>query len=141
MEGQERAVCKVALAHIDGVTEKHLIRISTAYNDGLCAPTDKRGTHSTRPHALSETVLKQIDDHIQFFPAWESTHDMTMHIKYIYLPIFPYLLCMNYISRNMSLQFIMNLKLVWIQSHRLHIKHIELNLTPNLIYHLVIHYL
>ena len=52
----------------------------------VCAPIDKRGKHANRPHALPESVLHQIDNHIKSFPTRESHYSRHDNTHKSYLP-------------------------------------------------------
>ena len=66
IEGKEISVCKVALAHLHGVTKSRIERIiiASAYKCQVSAPIDGRGRHKNRPHAITDTILHQIDKDI-----------------------------------------------------------------------------
>ena len=80
VDGEQRVVCKLALARL------HRANCTGYQVLTVCAPIDKRGKHANRPHALPESVLHQIDNHIKSFPTRESHYSRHDNTHKSYLP-------------------------------------------------------
>ena len=70
---------------LHGVTKSRIERIASAYKCQVSAPIDSRGRHKNRPHAITDTILHQIDKHICSFPARESHYFRNDNHHKVYL--------------------------------------------------------
>ena len=65
-------MCLVAFASLHGICQSRVRRLSSAALSSVHAPVDMRGKHQNRPRVISDSVKKQIDEHIRSFPAMKS---------------------------------------------------------------------
>lgn len=60
--------CKRAFISVYGITMSRLNRLVFCNKSNNPSPKDLRGRHLNRPDKISDSILKQLDDHIRSFP-------------------------------------------------------------------------
>lgn len=79
-------VCKKAFCAIHVVSKKRVeILASHIRKNKSTTPQDMRGRHSTRPNAISDEIVNQINCHIKRYPRRSSHYSRTKNLKRYYL--------------------------------------------------------
>ena len=78
-------VCKVTFAALHGITMSRVTMLLKRTEESTSSPLDKRGKHSTRVNRIPDTILKQLDQHIESFPSKSSHYSRSKNYKKKYL--------------------------------------------------------
>ena len=80
-DGNTHVVYNKAFCGIHAIGKRRVERLCEKLSPGELIPSDARGTHKNRPHGIPEEV-KQIREHIQSFPRWQSHYSRAENHEY-----------------------------------------------------------
>ncbi|KAJ4445019.1 hypothetical protein ANN_06818 [Periplaneta americana] len=81
----ELLVCKTAFCSLHGIDKSRVERLAKHLAQNVTSPSNLRGKHGNRPHAVSENCIAQVDQHIRSFPRRKSHYSRTDNVKKYYL--------------------------------------------------------
>ena len=84
-DGAQVQICKKTFCDLHAVTKRRVENLAEKLVCGILVASDKRGKHSSQPHAISEQLKKQIREHIEYFPCRKSHYSQTDNRKRRYL--------------------------------------------------------
>lgn len=108
----EFIVCKKAFCSLHGISFSRVDRLQVCIKSNNHSPKNHRGKHENRPNIIPDTIINQINEHINSFPKRQSHYSRESNSNVTYLS--PYLnlsIMHNLYLENMKLKFIINLKM------------------------------
>lgn len=72
INNQDIQVCQKMFLQTLAISDKIITNVCTKVKESPTIPSDQRGKHRNRPHAIKDNVKKQIMEHIERFPIVDS---------------------------------------------------------------------
>ena len=106
-DGAQVQICKKTFCNLHAVSKRRVENLAEKLVCGILVASDQRGKHSSRPHAISEQLKKQIRQHIESFPCRKSHYSQTDNRK------------RRYLSENLSIS---RMYLLYLEKHEPQVK-------------------
>ena len=108
-DGAQVQICKKTFCNLHAVSKCRVENLAEKLVCGIlvASDSDQRSKHSSRPHAISEQLKKQIRQHIEFFPCRKSHYSQTDNRK------------RRYLSENLSIS---RMYLLYLEKHEPQVK-------------------
>ena len=84
-EGKEVQVCKKSFCDLHAIGKRRVEGLAEKLSAGVLIAGDSRGTHTNRPHAVSEEAKERVREHITSFPRRQSHYSRSDNLKREYL--------------------------------------------------------
>ena len=107
MDGAQVQICKKTFCNLHAVSKRRVENLAEKLVCGILVASDQWGKHSSRPHAISEQLKKQIRQHIESFPCRKSHYYQTDNRK------------RRYLSENLSIS---RMYLLYLEKHEPQVK-------------------